>query len=109
MTTHHRITTSAIVALALAAGASPASAKFFNVNPNGSYVAVNPHATNPTPSGNTPTTIVRIAAPDSGFDWGDAGIGAAGGLALTLIGVGGAFAVSGHRARRTSRSVTRTS
>jgi hypothetical protein len=44
---------------------------------------------------------VRAQAPKSGFDWGDAGIGAAG-LALSAVGVGGAFAVSQRRSRRTT-------
>jgi hypothetical protein len=45
--------------------------------------------------------IDRIQTPQSGFDWGDAGIGAAGGLALSMICLGGALAVSQNRARRT--------
>jgi hypothetical protein len=35
--------------------------------------------------------------PDSGFDWGDAAIGAAAGLALTLLIVGGAMVLSHRR------------
>lgn len=46
--------------------------------------------------------VVRVNAPQSGFDWGDAGLGAAGVLALSLIAVGGAFAVSGRRSRRST-------
>jgi hypothetical protein len=42
------------------------------------------------------------AAPQSRFDWGDAGIGAASGLVLSVIAVGGAFAVTGRRSRRSS-------
>jgi hypothetical protein len=37
---------------------------------------------------------------DSGFDWGDAAIGAAAGLALTLLVIGGAIAVSRRRSLR---------
>jgi hypothetical protein len=47
-----------------------------------------------------PQAIVRVHASQGGFDWGDAGLGAAGGLALSMIAVGGAFAVSGRRSRR---------
>ena len=47
------------------------------------------------------TPVVRIITPASGFDWGDAGIGAAGGLALSLLGVGGALVISHQRPRRT--------
>jgi hypothetical protein len=45
--------------------------------------------------------VVRITTPASGFDWGDAGIGAAGGLALAMLGVGGGLVISHHRPRRT--------
>jgi hypothetical protein len=51
--------------------------------------------------GATPTTqatpIVRVIAPQTGFDWGDAGIGAAGGLALSMLGIGGALVISSQR------------
>jgi hypothetical protein len=52
-----------------------------------------------TTPGSVPPAVVRIQTPPSGFDWGDAGIGAAGGLALAMIGVGGALAVSQRRPR----------
>jgi len=48
-----------------------------------------------------PQAVVRITTPASGFDWGDAGIGAAGGLALALLGVGGGLVISHQRPRRT--------
>ena len=48
-----------------------------------------------------PQAVVRIHAPQSGFDWGDAGIGAAGGLALALLGVGGGLVISHQRPLRT--------
>jgi len=53
----------------------------------------------PTPGSARPAVVV-IQTPASGFDWGDAGIGAAGGLALAMIGLGGALAVSQRRSRR---------
>jgi hypothetical protein len=43
---------------------------------------------------------VRVTAPSGGFDWRDAGIGAAGGFALSMIGIGGALVVSGRRTHR---------
>jgi hypothetical protein len=62
-----------------------------------------------TPTG-VPSTVVRIVSHDGRFDWGDAGIGAAGGLGLALLGVGGAAAVSQQRrARRSKASVAITS
>ena len=58
-----------------------------------------------TPTG-VPSTVVHVASHDGRFDWGDAGIGAAGGLGLALVGVGGAFAISQQRrARRSKGSV----
>lgn len=104
MTTTHRINTGVLVALALATTAAPASAKTFDLNSNGSYVpsgspSMRSQAT--SHSTNIPPPVVRITAPNSGFDWADAGIGAAGGLALSMVGLGGALAVSQHRSRRT--------
>ena len=43
----------------------------------------------------TPVRVVEVEA-DRGFDWGDAGIGATGVLALIAIGAGAAI-VTGHR------------
>jgi hypothetical protein len=47
-------------------------------------------------------TVVKVAQPSQvtsgGFDWGDAGIGAGGVIALVLIGVGGSLMVT-HRRR----------
>jgi hypothetical protein len=51
------------------------------------------------PDGTTvPVRVVTVPA-DSGFDWGDAGIGAGGLLALAAIGAGAAVA-TGHRPGR---------
>ena len=46
----------------------------------------------------TPPTVVRVVTHNGGFHWGDAGIGAGGMLALTLIGLGGAVTLT-HRRR----------
>jgi hypothetical protein len=48
--------------------------------------------------------IVHVVPPNGRFDWGDAGIGAAGGLGLAILGVGGAFAVSQQRRARRSKA-----
>ena len=73
-----------------------------------------PHTLNRTSGGNADTadnarelppvqvpapTVVREAEP-SGFDWGDAGIGAAGMLALFSIAAGSTLLVAGRRRRR---------
>ena len=49
----------------------------------------------------TPAVIVRVSGAKGGFDWGDAGIGAAGALGLSLVALAGGLAVSQRRARRT--------
>ncbi len=107
MTTTHRITTAIALALALGASAAPASAWPTNINANGSEVPAMPTSTQPAAQPNGPSrtvstspAIVRVGASNGGFDWGDAGIGAAGGLALSMIGLGGALAVSKNRTRR---------
>jgi hypothetical protein len=50
------------------------------------------------------TPVVRITTPASGFDWGDAGIGAAGGLALAMLGVGGGLLITHQRPGRTNHT-----
>jgi hypothetical protein len=99
MTTTHRISIGVLLALVLAATAGPALARPFDINAHGSYVpagSVSMRVTTPS----APPPVVRVTT-TNGFDWGDAGIGAAGGLALSMIAVGGVLAVSQHRTRRT--------
>jgi hypothetical protein len=48
---------------------------------------------------NTPPTIIRVTAP-GGFDWGDAGIGAAGAIDLAMLALGLVLVASPHRTRR---------
>jgi hypothetical protein len=43
--------------------------------------------------------VVEVRAPSGGFDWGDAGIGAAGMLALFCIAGGAALLIAGRRRR----------
>jgi hypothetical protein len=84
MLTTHPLRSTAAITLALAAICAPAaSARPIQADPpQGTQTA-----TNVTP-------VVRVIAPAGGFDWGDAGIGAAGGFALSMLGVGGAIAIS---------------
>ena len=56
-----------------------------------------------------PTTIVRVITPTDEFDWGNAGIGAAAGVALSMIGLASAVAVSQRRTRRSRGSAAVTS
>lgn len=50
-------------------------------------------------------TIVRVVSPANGFDWGDAGIGAGGALALMTLLIGGVLSATTLR-RRATRSTT---
>ena len=52
---------------------------------------------------NPPQAVVRVEAPGGGFDWGDAGIGAAGGVAIAMLGLGGTLLIS-QGPRRTRKS-----
>jgi hypothetical protein len=53
-------------------------------------------------------TVVRASNPNASFDWGDAGIGAAGGLVLSIAALTGGLALSQRRARRTGTSTVAT-
>jgi hypothetical protein len=44
------------------------------------------------------TPVVTVASPQGGFDWGDAGIGAGGAVAVLLLGLGAALMAT-HRRR----------
>jgi hypothetical protein len=50
-------------------------------------------------------TVVRVSEPDA-FDWADAGIGAAGGVALSILGVGLVLLVSDRRRQSSARPST---
>ena len=90
MLTTHAIRTTAATALALSAiGAPAASARFLPPDP--------PQGAQTSTS---VTPVVRVIAPTGGFDWGDAGIGAAGGFALSMLAIGGAIVVTQRRDRR---------
>jgi hypothetical protein len=55
----------------------------------------------------TPRVVEVRETPSGGFDWGDAGIGAAGVLGLFSIAAGSALLVTGRRRRGTLRAATR--
>jgi hypothetical protein len=112
--TIHRTATGVAVALALAAGASTASARPFNLDTSGSFVPAGAaaqlaaSAIGATRPASTPPTVVRVIATSATFDWADAGIGAAGGIALTFAGLGGARSATQRRARRGHHSTALT-
>jgi hypothetical protein len=117
MTPTHRITTTAAI-LTLAAASAPGAAApldAFAVTPTHPAAAtvysrqdksLTPVSSPTTPAGAiatkvlAPQAVVRVQVPQGGFDWGDAGIGAAGGVALAMLGLGGALVVSQQRPRR---------
>lgn len=87
MQSHRRLRRTRIAAtsLVIAALAAPAA---------DAHVALDPPAAHQG-AGRGPqrSTLVVSATPDSGFDWGSAGIGAAAGAGLVLVGAG-SFALS---------------
>jgi hypothetical protein len=108
------VTTAAIILSLAAAGAPAASARPIDFvpavhhsptaiydRPDREMVPVTSTDGADVAQATLPQPVVRAQAPQSGFDWGDAGIGAAG-LALSVIGVGGAFVVSQRRSRRST-------
>jgi hypothetical protein len=120
MTTYRRITGLVTVAGAFALAATPAVAQPVRGYTGGSYVRQEKQLVGPIPasipsagsyvrqdkqlvgpsSASVSPTIVRLSPASGGFDWGDAGVGAAGGFALSMIAVGGVLAVTQRRGRR---------
>lgn len=85
MTTFRRIIRPAVAAAAALAIAAPAA----QARPFADSVG----AAAPAPQ---PTVIVRTTT-SGGFNWTDAGLGAASGLAAGIVALGGAMAVRGRR------------
>jgi hypothetical protein len=63
-----------------------------------SSAATNGYVNAKAPS--VPGTVVHVVAHNDSFHWGDAGIGAAGGVMLVMVGAGTAFAVTQQRRTR---------
>ena len=106
MTTAHRTATTALLVLSLAATAVPiASARSVGA-PHHPLSVYSRQDKSLVPTNDTPQAVVRISSPDGGFDWGDAGIGAAGGVAIAMLGLGGALVVSQRRPRRTRQTTS---
>jgi hypothetical protein len=110
MTNTHRITAGIAAAVALAT-AAPASATPWDPNSRDPAIPIRPA---PQPAMIAPAprhadrgpVVVRMTIERTGFDWGDAGIGAAGATALALLGLGGALVISDRTPQRTRRSAT---
>ena len=93
---HHRRLAATVATAAALAGTAPAALAMPIDGPIGGQDRA------PAPE---PVRVVRVQV-DEGLDWGDAGIGAAGMLALVLIGYGGARALTSvpRHARSTAHS-----
>jgi len=91
VTTHHRITRPVAATLvALSIGCAQASARSGHGLPTAGPAARTVPAAPSSSDGRQPT-IVRVTPDHGGFDWDDAGIGAAAGFALSMIGLGAAM------------------
>jgi hypothetical protein len=119
MSTIHRRIGTALVALSLTAGVAPAaSARLIGPafrspatapasvydRPDRTMVPVDSSETVvgvPVKPGAAPP-VVRVQGTSSGFDWGDAGIGAAAALGLSLGALGGGLVLVRRRDRRAS-------
>jgi hypothetical protein len=84
---HHTTKTTLTLALALSAIAPAAASARQELKPA--------PATTTTPS-QPPVQIVRVSAP-GGFDWSDAGIGAAGALGLSTLTIGSGLLIAARR------------
>ena len=105
MTTHHRITSAlAATMLALSIGGAQAASASSGHGLLTPVPAARTAPAAPSSSGGRQPTIVRVSPGNGGFDWGDAGIGAAGGFALSMIGLGAAMTFSQQRTRRNRRA-----
>lgn len=99
MTTTRRIAAVVCTAIALAACAGPAFAGTMNLNGNGSYVESPPtgaHVQYTSSDQGAAPAIVHVTE-SSGFDWGDAAIGAAAGIAIAALLVGAGLTLTQHR------------
>jgi hypothetical protein len=93
--TPHQLKPALAVVLTLALGAGAPTAASARLD-------LNPQRTLTTPSPRPAVQIVRVSAP-GGFDWGDAAIGAAGVLGLSMLAVGGGVVITARR-RQTARA-----
>jgi hypothetical protein len=87
-THHRRLLAAAATAAVLAAGAPAASARPIDSDRYGSYLAPQPER----------VSVVHVQG-EEGLDWGDAGIGAAGMLALVVVAFGAVRAATSVPAR----------
>jgi hypothetical protein len=92
VTHHHHPTTTTLTLAALAALAALAVAAS-----TGTAAADSKPRVGTTVRSHPPAVQVIRVSEHGGFDWGDAGIGAAGGIGLSMLAVGGGLLIAGHR------------
>jgi hypothetical protein len=97
MTRSNRHAKQAVAAMLALAAIVPATA---SAEPNRNHT---PGASQPTAA----VRIVRVSTP-GGFDWGDAGIGAAAGVGLAMLAVGGGRGFADRRSRSAGVSTAAT-
>jgi hypothetical protein len=85
----------AMLALALTVSAIAPTVAWGRVN-------LNPPAARSEASPQPAPQIVRVTD-STGFDWGDAGIGAAAGVGLSMFAIGGALVITQRRGHRLDR------
>jgi hypothetical protein len=107
-----RFLTTLILAMAIsvtaasAASARPADAVGASVSDPAAYATTDERSDTGTGAslnavlGEAATVEPTSSSSSSGFDWGDAGIGAGAAFALMMIGLGGVLVVSSRRHRR---------
>jgi hypothetical protein len=83
-----------------AAYTPPKGAKYSNAEFNGYRSTATRHTT---------PGVAGVATPQNGFEWGDAGIGAAVGFVLAALGLGGALLISQRRPRHRRHTTALTS
>jgi hypothetical protein len=109
----NRVVITTAAALGLALGAPAAATAAGNATQSSPTVQPNPYEQVLSADDGRPETIarprdviVRVSGPKSGFDWGDAGLGAVAVLGLSLVALASWLAVSQRRARRTGSPAT---
>ena len=106
MTTAHRAATTALLALSLAATSAPTASARPGSAAHHPGLVYSRQDKSLLAANDPPPAVVRIRSPGAGFDWSDAGIGAAGGFALSMIAIGGALVVSQRRTHHSDTAPT---
>jgi len=110
MTFKYRRTTAVLFATLSLAATTAAAASATPWDPNSRDPAIplrpapEPAMVSPAPRGVGSAPVVVRVTTQRGFDWSDAAIGAASGIALSMVAVGGFLVASQGLPRRTART-----